>query len=443
VCAIGHVSLSFVDGDLGASVLRSRGSPRGRCSKARAGSLLAIDVVSLTRAFLVPYARRVMAWFTLAWSNRVTKGKSKAGAIDLKAIPRLVVGADPVGKNLTPIDFFLMSRVDGRADVHTLGQLVGQPDARVLEGVAKLAQAGLIEIPGYVPPTPEPPAPTPPKEEAKPEMAIPEGVLGHGLIRDSWPVPFAHFAFDPVEMTEGTAMSHEQKQVVLYYHYHLRRVTYYDLFGIPQDADRDLIKKVYFRLSKAFHPDRWFRKDVGPVGDKLEEVFKWVSRAYTVLSSVRKRRGYDRLLEKGYLGEWQIEERERSAASPDVSSAEEPQVAMSSLLLRARRAETKGQWSEVAELYGRAVRTMLTTELRIRLIECMLCASVDLAHTDREVRAARTADPRERRLLILEAEVARRLGDVRRAVDCYQHVLQMDPSNPVAKMGLERLRGAQ
>jgi hypothetical protein len=46
------------------------------------------------------------------------------------------------------------------------------------------------------------------------------------------------------------------------------------------------------------------------------------------------------------------------------------------------------------------------------------------------------------RLQILEAEVARRLGDFSRSRACYEQVLNVEPSNPVARLGLDRLNEA-
>lgn len=61
---------------------------------------------------------------------------------------------------------------------------------------------------------------------------------------------------------------------------------YYRILGIPRTADTREIKKAYRRLAHKFHPD--VCRDKG-----AEDKFKLINEAYSVLSSVKKRREYD------------------------------------------------------------------------------------------------------------------------------------------------------
>jgi len=61
---------------------------------------------------------------------------------------------------------------------------------------------------------------------------------------------------------------------------------YYEILGIPRDADAREIKKAYRRLAHKFHPD--VCKDTG-----AEDKFKQINEAYSVLTSIKKRREYD------------------------------------------------------------------------------------------------------------------------------------------------------
>lgn len=61
---------------------------------------------------------------------------------------------------------------------------------------------------------------------------------------------------------------------------------FYELLGVPCDADVDTLKKAYRRLVKELHPDR----NPAPAA---EARFKAVSRAYAVLSDTKKRAAYD------------------------------------------------------------------------------------------------------------------------------------------------------
>ncbi len=62
---------------------------------------------------------------------------------------------------------------------------------------------------------------------------------------------------------------------------------YYEVLGVPRDADDSAIKKAYRKLAKKYHPDT-------NQGDKsAEKKFKEVTDAYTVLSDKEKRKLYD------------------------------------------------------------------------------------------------------------------------------------------------------
>ncbi|EWC87532.1 hypothetical protein PFNF54_03656 [Plasmodium falciparum NF54] len=67
-----------------------------------------------------------------------------------------------------------------------------------------------------------------------------------------------------------------------------RRVNYYEVLGVPQDADLTVIKKSYRTLAMKWHPDK------NP-NNKAEatERFKQISEAYEVLSDPKRRRKYD------------------------------------------------------------------------------------------------------------------------------------------------------
>ncbi len=62
---------------------------------------------------------------------------------------------------------------------------------------------------------------------------------------------------------------------------------YYEIIGVPKDADEKEIKKAYRKLAMQYHPDR----NKAP---EAEEKFKEISEAYGVLSDPEKRKQYDR-----------------------------------------------------------------------------------------------------------------------------------------------------
>lgn len=63
---------------------------------------------------------------------------------------------------------------------------------------------------------------------------------------------------------------------------------YYEVLGVPRDADQDAIRRAYRKLARQYHPDLNSERDA-------EERFKELGEAYEVLSDPDKRERYDRL----------------------------------------------------------------------------------------------------------------------------------------------------
>src|ERR1700683_1975412 len=63
---------------------------------------------------------------------------------------------------------------------------------------------------------------------------------------------------------------------------------YYEVLGVPRDADQDAIRRAYRKLARKLHPDLNSDSDA-------EDRFKELGEAYEVLSDPDKRERYDRL----------------------------------------------------------------------------------------------------------------------------------------------------
>ena len=62
---------------------------------------------------------------------------------------------------------------------------------------------------------------------------------------------------------------------------------YYEVLGVPRDADEAAVKKAFRRLARELHPD------VNAHDPEAEEKFKEAAEAYEVLSDPVRRQQYD------------------------------------------------------------------------------------------------------------------------------------------------------
>jgi curved DNA-binding protein len=72
---------------------------------------------------------------------------------------------------------------------------------------------------------------------------------------------------------------------------------YYEILGVPQNADKKVIQHTFRQLARKYHPD------VNPGNKEAEEKFKTINEAYQVLSNVEQRKKYDEL--RAQYMQWQ------------------------------------------------------------------------------------------------------------------------------------------
>ena len=72
---------------------------------------------------------------------------------------------------------------------------------------------------------------------------------------------------------------------------------YYEILGVPPNADKKAIQQTFRQLARKHHPD------VNPGNKEAEEKFKTINEAYQVLSDVKQRKKYDEL--RAQYQQWQ------------------------------------------------------------------------------------------------------------------------------------------
>ncbi len=178
-------------------------------------------------------------------------------------MPRLAANWDPAGSKLSPAEGYLLSRVDGRTPWALLCQIGGLSPGDADGCLERWLAEGILELEPQAPPAAGS-APATASPEPEPEIGGPPKI-------------------DEDAIESGIDLPEELQRQILRYEASLDR-PYHDLLGITRDADAKAVKRAYFGLSKLYHPDRYFRKDIGTFRPRLENCFKKIVEAYELLS---------------------------------------------------------------------------------------------------------------------------------------------------------------
>ena len=105
------------------------------------------------------------------------------------------------------------------------------------------------------------------------------------------------------EATQRLDLTQKEQLLIEHLHQSLQQTSLYNLLGIPSDANSKQIRDAYYDLSRSWHPDRFFRRDVGDYGPRIELIFTAFTRAYRTLSDDSRRAVYDRELQVERAGD--------------------------------------------------------------------------------------------------------------------------------------------
>ncbi len=195
-------------------------------------------------------------------------------------------GQDPMGQvlalaserdatqlSLTSAEGYLLSRIDGSTPWRLLREIGGIPPSEVDACLARWVEEGLLEVVA--------PGGGRPASSRKGETA---DTAGAASARPPVPPdPPTPTAIDEGLLDESLELGVSLQRRILEFEASLGR-PYHDLLGVERGADARVVKRAYFKLSKEFHPDRYFRREIGPYAARLDRIFKKVLEAYEMLS---------------------------------------------------------------------------------------------------------------------------------------------------------------
>ncbi len=310
---------------------------------------------------------------------------------DERRILRLAPDCDPTALTLSAEEGFLLSRIDGHTPWRLLREMGGMDSDEadmVLEG---WLATGLVEVLGHE-------APKKPERRQQPQAGSPTAQQEARMDDD------APLTVDEALLDEHLDLDVDVQRRILAFESGLGR-SYYALLGVSTDADAKQIKKAYFKLSKEFHPDRYFRREIGHFAGRLERIFKKILEAHEILSD----------------DELRAELEKRASAARQVTTritlpTEEPSdEASARRAARARPAEKPLSKLE-------------------RLKQRMPFKIPESVATERRQKAEE---------LFKAAEVSKRMGRYAEAVSSIRVALSFDPYNQSYKNALVELQAGQ
>jgi curved DNA-binding protein CbpA len=187
------------------------------------------------------------------------------------AIPTLVSGVDVTRLDLSAEEGFLYSRIDGKTPVRSLPLLTSLPEAAVARALQRLRTLGVVAV-GEATPAPETRA------------------VARAARQD---LPFEGMVFNLVDLNEPVDLTEEQKKRILFVEAKLATWNHFELLGLGRGAGQADVRKAYFKASKEFHPDAYFRKNLGSYRARVEKIFKAMKVSYDLLSNDETRAAYE------------------------------------------------------------------------------------------------------------------------------------------------------
>lgn len=318
--------------------------------------------------------------------------RSAAGG---ERVPRLAPGCDPSRLELSPAEGFLLSRIDGRTPRSLLREIGGLPPGEVDSCLERWVGEGIVvEGAGH--------AESSSGGVPAADRAAPSGARSGGA---------AAPAIDPsLELSEA-----DQRRILQFLE--LLDRPYYEILGVAPDADAREIKRAYFRLSKDFHPDRYFRREIGPYRGCLDRVFKKIVEAYELLSDPTTRSEVDRAL--------------REPAEPGAAGAVERRAAgggprgldLFSRVLAERRRKAKRFYEAGMDAYAKERWLEAAASVRLAIAfdpknEAFRDGFLEVVSRANEVRAVQ---------LLREADAALDMRRPKDALALYEEVMHLRP----------------
>lgn len=322
---------------------------------------------------------------------------------------------DPLKAAVGPEEYFILSRIDGSQPLRDVLFASGLPIPRAIEIVTRLRALGALLLPGEAqapvataapkggaPAKPQPRTGTAPFPlvERTPPPAPPKRVPSATPWADAMSAHDLRL-LEPTQdelaaLSEDIELDDTERRRILA----MARVIDdpHALLGVAPGADARTVKRAYFTLSKAIHPDRFYSKKLGSFAQRTSVVFEATARAYARLT------GNDKRAPAG------------TGAHASIDAQQQPQTPQeyaAELFERACQLEVGGDALGAMKLFAAAVRVDPQVRYLRRAASCALAAQQPRSALEYAKKAHTLApnDPSSARLLAASFRAAGKLAD--------------------------------
>lgn len=158
-------------------------------------------------------------------------------------------------------------------------------------------------------------------------------------------------------MSEEVDLDEDRKRELLELDRKIDTADLFSLLGVPTTADGAAVKAAYYELSRKFHPDRYFGKNLGGFRARIDRIFRKLTQAQDTLTDDAKRAAYLRANPQLLPSRAAAEAPRPKTALEDARDAERrarlskhPYLARASrlneLLTKAKANIAKGEWGQ-------------------------------------------------------------------------------------------------
>jgi tetratricopeptide (TPR) repeat protein len=340
-------------------------------------------------------------------------------------------------EKMTPVDGFLLSRVDGALSASEVLDLAPMERDAAELSLSRLIGNGVVRWKGPAPSAAQSGTQKPAREERKP---------GPAATPPSEPAPKPEQPAPPSEPSADEERAKRREEIETL-HARLKSMNHFEALGLPRASSEKDVKAAYFSLARRFHPDTHTDPSIADLEDKIEAIFIRVGEAYEVLGNRNRRASYESSLpHQAPTPASGSPAPAPPASEPTPAPAPEPPEDPMQLA-----AKVSGAFKTAAKLYNDqkyydAIKLLETHlehaegpirhRMRLLLAACNARNPAWAKQAEELILAVLKDDPRNVPAYLQLAQLYKERNLKARATSMFKKVLELDPENEAARAEL-------